>query len=41
MEDKNVLVSAKGLTKTFKVKNGTVKAVGGVDLEIYKGERPC
>ena len=38
MEDKKVLVSAKGLTKTFKVKNGTVKAVGGVDLEIYKGE---
>lgn len=38
MEDRNVLVSAKGLTKTFKVKNGTVKAVAGVDLEIYKGE---
>ncbi|MDE6938861.1 MAG: ATP-binding cassette domain-containing protein, partial [Lachnospiraceae bacterium] len=38
MEDRKVLVSAKSLTKTFKVKNGTVKAVGGVDIEIYKGE---
>lgn len=38
MEDKKILVSAKGLTKTFKVKNGTVKAVGGVDIDIYKGE---
>lgn len=38
MEEKKILVSAKGLTKSFKVKNGTVKAVGGVDIEIYKGE---
>ena len=38
MEEKKILVSAKGLTKTFKVKNGTVKAVAGVDLDIYKGE---
>ena len=38
MDEKKLLVSAKNLTKTFKVKNGTVKAVGGVDLEIYKGE---
>ena len=38
MADKKILVSARKLTKTFKVKNGTVKAVGGVDLDIYKGE---
>lgn len=38
MEENQVLVSAKNLTKTFKVKNGYVKAVGGVDLDIYKGE---
>ena len=38
MEEKKILVSARGLTKTFKVKNGTVKAVAGVDLDIYKGE---
>lgn len=38
MEEKKILVSARGLSKTFKVKNGTVKAVAGVDLDIYKGE---
>ncbi|MCI7249435.1 MAG: ATP-binding cassette domain-containing protein [Clostridiales bacterium] len=38
MEEKKILVSAKGLMKSFKVKNGTVKAVGGVDIDIYKGE---
>ena len=37
MEENQVLVSAKNLTKTFKVKNGYVKAVGGVDLDIIKG----
>ncbi len=38
MEEKKILVSAKGLMKSFKVKNGTVKAVGGVDIDIYKEE---
>lgn len=38
MAEKEILVSARNLVKSFKVKNGTVKAVGGVDLDIYKGE---
>mgnify|MGYP004516699113 FL=1 len=38
MEEREILVSTRGLSKTFNVKNGTVKAVAGVDIDIYKGE---
>lgn len=34
----NKLVEAKGLVKNFRVNGGTVKAVSGVDLDIYEGE---
>jgi len=39
MDEKNNILEIKGLKKHFPLKNGKcVKAVDGVDLEIYKGE---
>lgn len=39
MDDKNCILEIKGLKKHFPLKNGKcVKAVDGVDLEIYRGE---
>lgn len=38
MENRDVLVKGTNLVKAFKVKNGTVKAVDNIDIEIYKGE---
>ncbi len=37
MEDK-ILLRAKGLVKHFKMGEVTVKALDGVDFEIYEGE---
>ena len=37
-EEKKVLLEARGLTKEFRVKGGTLSAVSGVDLTVYEGE---
>ena len=33
-----VVISARNLSKTYKVKGGTVEAVRGVDLDVFAGE---
>ena len=36
--DKEIIISAKGLTKTFGSGDSKVTAVNNVTLEVYKGE---
>ena len=38
MEDREILLQAKGLVKDFHVPGGVVSSVAGVDLDIYRGE---
>lgn len=38
MADKDVLISAKGVTRVYKLGDESVYALDGVDLDIYKGE---